>query len=219
MSTATIKRSHADALADAEAFRALFPVACYSRWEFAGSLRRGRSEVSDVEHVIIPAIGEIPGGGLFAEPQRVNLLWHRLDALYSGRQVEKHLYGSHHQSGAPLYRWGEKHRGVDFRGFNHEMFCAHADGSNWGPTLAIRTGPAEFSERLVTQLRRHGRRNHLGYVWNCDRCPACGQDRVDKQCELCDGTNLQPVERLSVPDERTYFALAGVQWAEPRDRR
>lgn len=157
MSTTTMKRSRAEALKDAEALRAMFPADCYERWEFAGSLRRGRPEVGDVEHVIIPRAGQVRGDDLFAEPQTVNLLFHHLDALVKGGEVTKHIYGT------TGFRWGEKYRGVDYRGFNHELFCADAD--NFGCIYTIRTGPAEFSQRLVTMMKQRGMyRQQDGYV-------------------------------------------------------
>lgn len=211
MSTTSTKRPHAAAKADAAEFYRLFPAACFARWSAAGSLRRRCPEVGDVEHVVIPAFGELAvGGTLFAQTQRVNLLWHHLDALVSGGVVTKHLYG------ATGYRWGEKYRGVDFRGHLHELFACEAD--NWGPTLAIRTGPAEFSKGLVTGLRRNGNRNVDGYVWRCNACFLCGPDRVNERCQKCQGTDLEPIERLSVPDEEAYFKLAGMAFVPPEKR-
>lgn len=194
MSTATAKRLFADALEDAEAFRAMFPTTCYQRWEFAGSLRRGRSEVGDVEHVVIPEFGDVKGGGLFGDPKRVNLLWDSLDRIVQAApDIGKHLYGST-ETGAPLYRWGEKYRGVDFRGFNHEVFCADAD--NWGAVLLIRTGPAEFSQRVVTALRDGGMYRQLeGYLRNREG-------------------HMVPVRT-----EQDYLRFAGMKWTEPKDRR
>src|SRR4051794_11027397 len=137
------KRPLAQALADTEAFRALFPAACYARWEVAGSVRRRASECGDVDHVIIPHFGEVDvGDGLFSTTQEVNLLFFQLDALVRGGLVSKHLYG------ATGYRWGDKSRGADFRGHNHELLCVDVD--TWGAALAIKTGPAEYSKRLVT---------------------------------------------------------------------
>ena len=82
MSTTLSRRPLRKATEDAEAFRALFPASTYERWEIAGSIRRGRPEVGDVEHVIVPRFGAIQITlGLFAESQTVNLLWHHLDGL------------------------------------------------------------------------------------------------------------------------------------------
>ncbi len=63
MSTTSEKRDLASALADAQGFRDLFPPASYERWEFAGSVRRKRLSVGDVEHVVIPAFADIVDPG------------------------------------------------------------------------------------------------------------------------------------------------------------
>jgi len=215
--TATARRSYEQARADAEAFRDLFPPACYRRWEVAGSVRRKAPSCGDVEHVVIPAFGEVDVGvGLFTTKQRMNLLWFHLDSLVRGDEppLTKHIYG------ATGYRWGEKHRGVDFRGFRHEFFCA--DEANWGATLAIRTGPAEFSQRLVAGLLRNSRRNHLGRVWQCEPCPETlrmmDEGQCDKSCPRCQGTGLLPVTAIAVAEEREYIRLCGMGWVEPEAR-
>jgi len=68
----------------------------------------------------------------------------------------------------------------------------------------------------VSGLLANGRRNKDGYVWRCDRCACDGRDKLCKQCE---GYGLVPVEIIPVADEREYFALCGVKWVEPEDRR
>jgi DNA polymerase/3'-5' exonuclease PolX len=209
MSTVDQKRGWTESLAAAEAFRDLFTGA-FERWEFAGSIRRRCREVGDAEHVVIPRIVDRAGDDLFGGAKPVNLLWERADALVASGKVSRHLY-------ANGQRWGLKYRGVDFGYLGlitlNEIFCA--DESNWGPTLAIRTGPADFSKQLVTGLLRNGHRNKEGAVWRCAPCDC----RRDTSCKRCDGTGLVPGERISVPDEATYFKLAGVAFAKPEDRR
>ena len=190
MSNTTLtKRGLAAAIVDAEAFRSMFPSSCYERWEIAGSVRRRRPEVGDVEHVVIPRFGEVDNtSGLFAMKEQVNLLFHHLDALVRGGHVEKHWYGNG-------FRWGEKFRGVDFRGVNHEVHCVDQD--NFGAILTIATGPAEFSERLVTIMKGRGvYRQQDGYV-------------------------VAQISGRRVPcrDEEHYFELCGLKWIRPEDRR
>lgn len=209
MSTTQAKRPYAEAVADAECFRAMFDGR-YERWEIAGSVRRHAGEASDVEHVVIPKIGEIVNGdGLFAIRELKNLLWHHLDSLVRGYTVSRHVYSN------GTNRWGEKYRGVAFRGFCHEIFVADAD--NWGATLAIRTGPADFSKRLVTGLLKNGLRNKDGRVYRCIPCDWCNGH--PGECGKCDNTRLLPTEVISVPTEEEYFKLCGVEWSEPRKRR
>jgi hypothetical protein len=233
------RRAWEKGLVDAEAFRDLFPPACYERWEIGGSVRRkSTSGVKDVDHIVIPRIGEMDvGSSLFAMPERVNLLWFHLDALVKGNHVTKHAYGTN-EAGAPKHRWGDKHRGVDFRGFNHEVRVA--DQHNWGSALAIWTGPGEFSRALVTGLQRNGYCNHKGYVFNKKACQCqCGWSGtfsdlrrcdIGTEAEWTDGTGAPVVcptcgrgdrlvfERISVPAEQDYLKLCGYDWVRPEDR-
>lgn len=235
------RRVLAAAQADAEAFRDLFPRECYTRWTIAGSVRRRQPLVKDVDHVVMPAFGEVEiPGHLFGAKEKVNLLWHHLDGLLRRGDVDKHLRSDGTTS------WGNKQRGCAFRGFGHEIFTADAD--NWGPQLAIRTGPAEYSHMLVILLQRHDHMNQGGYVLdkrttNC----ACGWsgpepawvpiDRLgdghrhyclrrapgrDEEavavCPRCDKADALSMPRVSVPDEETYFCLCGLGWVPPEKR-
>lgn len=173
------KRPPAQAREDAEAFRAMFD-GCYEQWTVAGSVRRGKPEVGDIEHVVIPRIGELTTStGLYRE--NGNLLIERANVLVRGGKIQKALYNG-------STRWGDLYRGCVFRDFKHEIFSA--DALNFGPILAIRTGPAEFSERLVTRLKARGEyRQHNGYVVKV------------------------------LPEERTFLELCGEPWTEPGERR
>lgn len=172
------KRPLAEAIAAAEAFKALF-AGMYDRWIVAGSVRRRKPEVADIEHVIISGrvFNEmdqmLPVEGLFPEPGVLT------KAIYPNGTT----------------RWGDKYRGVVYGGFRHEVFRATHD--NFGCILTIRTGPAEFSERMVTQLRDAGNfRQQDGYI-----------------------VSQHNGERLSVPSEEEFFRLCGCQWIQPEDRR
>jgi hypothetical protein len=214
MSATDTRLSLAEATFAARKFRDLFPPETYERWEFAGSLRRGCRDVGDIEHVVVPRFVDLPGADLFATPAPTNLLMRLLDELVRQGAVSPHDYGGRQ-------RWGPLYRGVDFLVLAtslHEVFCADAD--NWGPILAIRTGPPDFSRRLVTSLRKSGYRNKGGYVWRCRRCPdAIKAEHPGERCPKCQGTYLEPVEKVGVPDEQTYFRLCGVPFTKPEERR
>jgi DNA polymerase/3'-5' exonuclease PolX len=188
MSTGT-RRTYAEAIKSAEAFRALFPATCYEQWEIAGSIRRRKMDVGDVEHVVIPRFGAvIVSTGLFTETKTINLLCARMEELVAAGTIAKHIYGG---SGP---RWGEKYRGSEFGGMLHEVFMA--DARNFGSVLLIRTGPAEFSERIVTIFKDGGMlRQQEGYL----RYTASG-------------------EVVPVPDEATYLRLAGLSYISPENR-
>ena len=150
MSQTRTKRSWNDAITDIHALmdNIDFDASCV-QWNVAGSVRRRCPEVSDIEIVFMPRFGDVASSDLFSTPRKVNLLWHRLEELISIGVIEKAKYGDIQNN-----RWGDKYRGVLFRDFKFEFFIA--DHDNWGPQLAIRTGPAEFSKKLVTGLLRHG---------------------------------------------------------------
>lgn len=235
MSTTDHKRHLDEAFMDAGAFRELFDASAYAEWIFAGSIRRQVQRVGDVEHVIIPNRGLAPNGGLFAE--EVNLVMHRVDQLVAEGVLTKHIYSNG-------VRWGERYRGVDFRGFNHEIFIADAD--NLGAILAIRTGPGTYSRMLVTQMQKHGFMQDKGYVWNKQSvicaCGWAGNDQACKWvtghvgkawvkdpdgrdggpfamfCPACDRADQISHEKISVPDEEKYFRICGVPWIPPERR-
>jgi DNA polymerase/3'-5' exonuclease PolX len=212
MSTTSNRRHIESAKIDAIDLCNMF-AGCYERWEIAGSIRRGKPEVGDVEHVVIPRYGQ-SAGGLFGEPVRTNLLWQRLDdlmaadgVLLDGQTLEnigaddaafidpdvwritRAVYG---EPPKLTHRWGEKYRGLCFREFKHEIFLA--DERNYGCILAIRTGPADFSRQLVSRLHSTQLRQQDGYL------------------KYKDGTIYH------CPDEQAFFRACGVEWIEPAER-
>jgi DNA polymerase/3'-5' exonuclease PolX len=192
------KRPLEQAKRDANDFIALFGRDCAERWEIAGSIRRNKMMVGDVEHVVIPKFAEIesvPDGEMFPQTVRANMLFTRMDKLVEAGTLQKALYGE-----AQTARWGERLRGVLFRGFKHEIFIA--DRRNWGCILAIRTGPSQFSQRMVTAMRRRGtfvqgglNGEHRGYV--------------------CLQSSNTPV---SCETEQEFFQMCGVRYLEPHQR-
>lgn len=164
------------ATADAEAFRRLF-AGTYERWEVAGSVRRRVSAVGDIEHVVVgrgvwDRMAELmPEPGLFEARQPV-----LTRAVYPD--------GKH--------RWGDRYRGVVFRGFRHDVF--RSEPETLGAILAIRTGPADFSREMVMRLRERGLCMNGGRV------------------ETSAGN---PVPCASEP---AFFVLLGAPWMEPHLR-
>jgi DNA polymerase/3'-5' exonuclease PolX len=188
------KRPHAEGWASAERFRELF-AGTFEHWSIAGSVRRRSPLVGDVEHVVVPKFLDIETQSFLtgpAEVSRENRLWIVLDQLVASGKLARATYGE-----TRTHRWGEKYRGVLFEGFKHEIFTA--DEKNLGPILAIRTGPAEFSEHLVKVLKAGGRyRQQEGYLRYA-------------------GGNSEGQVRACM-DEREFFRLCGVPWLEPEQR-
>lgn len=197
------RQSWQDALESSRRFAALFE-GCYDRWTVAGSVRRKRPDVGDVEHVVIPAwLKGLAEPGLFGavtEPPMVNAVWARMATLVVQGTMEKapnEPGDDEEEEGEPRYCWGEKQRRVLFEGIRHEVFMASPE--NYGPILAIRTGPGPFSKGLVSRLKGGGRyRQQDGFL-----VYASGQSAG---------------QRRACPDEAEYLRLCGVPWIEPEKR-
>jgi DNA polymerase/3'-5' exonuclease PolX len=180
----------------AHATAAMAALSRYStRWCIAGSLRRGRSEVHDIEHVMLPVYGTVPvEGSLF--PREANLLWHALEAMARAGTARPHNYRASDLN--PMHRLGDRYRGYDllFRGewVHHEFFAA--EPTTWGAILTIRTGPPLFSELVMRAF--NARREYR-----------------QKDGELVDLTTLA---RVPVTSEEAYLALAGLPFVEPHNR-
>lgn len=189
-----MRRSRAQALALAEQFANLLavPMTC-ERFEFAGSLRRQRPDVGDIDIVAIGKVGEIPGADMFNTPTTVNLLWHRIDDLLRLQTFTKHIKDT---AAGPRTKWGDGCRAIEFRGCCFEIQLADAD--NFGPWLAIRTGPAATSEALVTRIKKYGYACRDGFkVWD---------------------VKAVPPRRVGAVTEEQFFKMAGLEYRPPEAR-
>ena len=139
MSTAATRIPLPQAVAEAERFRALFD-GTYDRWEFAGSIRRKKPDIGDIEHVVIPRRDERESGDLYGSMELCNTLRARAEDLISTRRLALHNYSMVD--------------GVDYGGRLHEVYMCEPD--NWGMILAIRTGSADFCQLLMRRLRANG---------------------------------------------------------------
>lgn len=195
MSTGTRLR-----LADAEALLGdLLPLvqpAC-SQLVVAGSVRRRKETVGDLEIVCTPRyleqaslFGDAPG------KSRVDLLDEVVTTLIGQGVLADRLNKLGHAAR------GERYKRLSFRGTGVDLFCSDAD--RFGLVLAIRTGPAEWSKRLVTRQQFGGYLpNHMqvsgGQLW-----------------QAVVGKPMQPV---ATPTEAALFAAIGLSWVEPEARR
>lgn len=191
----------------AAALVAEFAPACH-RIEIAGSIRREKPEVSDIEIVAIPRTQEKekPAAqvSLF-EPsavERINLLWERIEAASMSRSriVPLKPGGA---DGEEDFNWPEK-RIYGSRYFRLwlrrpeikvDLFLADPD--TWGAIFAIRTGSSDFSRRLVMRWTDISKGGHFTAGRVCDR----------------DGAPL------ATPEEADVFRACEMAWVEPRDRR
>lgn len=177
----TAGRLAARVLADLEPYCARLAV--------AGSLRRRKSQVGDIELVAIPRWER--SGGLFGDLP-VNLLW-------------AHLQDN------PHYRWvkgtGPEGRYYQLRlvkaGMQLDIFLAAPD--NWGWILLMRTGSGEFSQAMLSRWKRI-QGLELTQVGSFD-------GRLVGR-----STTQDPGEPVPTPEEEDAFRLCGVPFIAPEQR-
>lgn len=117
------------------------------RIEIAGSIRRQCETVGDIEIVAIPK----PELNLFGEPSGST----QIDLWFNA-------------SGLTLTKDGPRYKQWAQAGTQVDLFLAEPD--NWGYILMLRTGPWQFSRRMVSLRTQGGLRPpeyHCedGYVW------------------------------------------------------
>lgn len=156
-----------------------------------GSIRRQRSDVKDIELLVEPVLtaqidlfGDVVGERAPIDGAVDLLLMDGTLAVRMDRNGRTAI--------------GERYKRLLYQGVPFDLFVRR-DPAQFGLLSVIRTGPAEFSQRLVTQ-RRFG-----GYLPDGWRVQDAG---------LYDDQG-QPRE---TPDERDVFRLIGLDWIEPTAR-
>jgi DNA polymerase/3'-5' exonuclease PolX len=108
------------------------------RIEIAGSVRRGKAEVHDIELCAMPRFERVTD--LFGQPKGVMSLLENYPWALVGE----------------LLKGGEKYKQLRLEeGINLDLFIV-TPPADWGVIYTIRTGPAEFSHWIVTQRKRGG---------------------------------------------------------------
>lgn len=183
------------ARAFAEEAVALLSPAC-ERIEIAGSIRRKAETIGDIELVAVPRMRtELTPGSLFDGPEEiaVNVLGERVERLIAQGVLAR----------SPRPANGERYRRlVHVRsGLQLDLFTV-LPPAQWGVILAIRTGPAAYSQWLVWQARkRHfhvaGGALHRGGL----------------------GCGALPCEVVETPEERDLYTALGLPYQPPETRR
>jgi DNA polymerase/3'-5' exonuclease PolX len=185
------------------------------RLVIAGSLRRRTNTVGDVELVCLPKIETVRSvtPGLFEDVVtecQVDRLHERMEALLTDGIVSKRP-----RSDGALF-WGPRAKYLVFEGAPVDLFCVvndwrtkeapTAQPDRWGLILAIRTGPWQFSNQLVTPRSQRTREGGVGLL----------PDHLRVQEGWL--TYRTSGERIATPEEESVFELLGLRWREPEER-
>lgn len=194
----------------AEHLARILAPAC-ARIEVAGSIRRLRPEVADIELVAIPKIESYvkPVPGLFGEDQgeeaEHNFLWAALEGL--GDRVQ-------------WIRRGEKARAfwypLEEGGGQVQVDLYTACPENWGLILLIRTGSDKFSRDIVTRLARARRPSFEGWVRDASRTPP--KNITPQGMPEWSDAEKARMHVLPTPEESDVFRLALCGQVEPANR-
>jgi DNA polymerase/3'-5' exonuclease PolX len=155
------------------------------RIEIGGSIRRNKPEVKDIELICIPVFDQFPTGQMSLEGDPItsfeNLLFEHIAA-------NRDKYG--------IIKMGEKYAQIEVIAFDKyiKVDVFTATFRTWGYIFMIRTGPADFSTWVVTELKKNGFRPEGGEVSH-------------------HGTPC------TIPTEDDLFFLLGMDYIAPEDRR
>lgn len=146
---------HAQAQRLAEELRGLLMDGC-ERIEIAGSIRRQSPDVKDIELVTIarsrPALfPDMPGDDMLNEIIRLRVRERKLSWRGRGGGAVPE----------PENLDGRRKYDLFFRDMPVDLFNVRPP-AEWGAIFAIRTGPAEYSQALVTRVQSRGYRCHEG---------------------------------------------------------
>lgn len=168
-----------------------------SEVRIAGSIRRGKTEVKDIE-LVACLLEDMP---LRIAESKLNAALMRM--LQDGT-LAFHLNEKRNPSAN-----GPRYKKFVHAGIAVDLFIA--ERANFGNTLAIRTGDAAFTEKMVTQraiggLMPHNYRQRDGFLWKIRSGvnPALGQ--------------FEDGDRIDCPTEDAFFAALGVPTLCPEER-
>ncbi len=186
----------AEATALAKEVRDMLAPHC-QRIEVAGSIRRCNPDVGDIELIVIPKTEAQAQTDMFGEPvgDLVDVLHGAVLGLIDAGVFGPRLNKLGRRSIGPDLKW------LIYKNFALDIYAATIE--TWAVTMAIRTGPAEFSHRLVTTKRQGG------------LCPDYLHFQGWRVCAnraLDDPWHNAPHE---TPEEIDVFHALGYEWLEP----
>jgi hypothetical protein len=179
------------------------------RIEIAGSIRRGAPMVKDIELVAIGLTGKEPIPGQLFESRPFDYLERFLETTVSAAKhrslVRPKMRGDRKAPWGTRYKW----LWWTFERVTYPVDLFQVTRETFAPQLVIRTGPAEFSKRLVMQL------GHGGAMPTCMRQHEGRLEKVTGWDNLA-GQNIWTP--LDTPDEAAYFHLLSIPHWLPHER-
>lgn len=157
------------------------------RIQIAGSIRRGKPEVGDVEILYVPRVEMEAGADLFGTLEPRNLADEELTEWITEGFLRKRL----NAKGSEM--WGEKNKlGVDSgSGIPVDFFSTTHE--NWYNAMVCRTGPSDSNKAIAMKA------NEMGLTWNVYGCGF---------------KNLATGEILPMKSEAQVFATVGLPCPE-----
>lgn len=165
------------------------------RIEIAGSIRRRKPIIHDIEIVALPIFRPAPTN-MFGEPVGIPV-----------SLVDENVHALASAWGAVFKKSGPKYKQLQLaEGLNLDLFLV-TPPADWGVILAIRTGPGDFSNQLVT---RRSSRTHEGRPGLLPSWAKVEDGRVIHR----DSGTIHPM-----PEESDFLALCGVADLSPENRK
>lgn len=164
------------------------------RIEIAGSIRRGKPEVKDIEIVAIPHMEIEDSGDLWGTPIENDWLDKLVYLMRQTGDLRLRAVENHRKDGRIeiSHRDGAAYKALEYEGIPVDLFIVRPP-ADWGVIFTIRTGPAEWSHRLVTDCQKYLRRVEGGRLIAAGRHVPC-------------------------PEEQDFFRAIGQRWVEPHER-
>ena len=173
----------------------------------AGSLRRRKPDVGDIELLYIPRVVPLRDPDDMFADRTANLADLVIRYLESVGALERRK----NVNGSEMFGPKNKLMRHVRSGINVDLFAATPE--NWFNYLVCRTGPAESNMRIATAAQARG------WKWNpygAGFSVAAVSDRRDAD----DGRRSETAATvLAVHSERAVFEFAGLEYREPWERR
>lgn len=187
------------ALAAAQRLVAVLEPSC-ARIAIAGSLRREKPLVRDIEIVATARWEDVADDDLWGELRSVNLLESSVERLLIHSDLEARHVEQHRADGSidRVTKLGPAFKALVFEDIPVDLFIVRPPAT-WGCIFALRTGPGDWNTRLVTDCKTIGRRVEGGRVQAWTSASNSWQD-------------------VPTPEEADFFRALGQRWVEPRER-